>query len=333
MARNITMKDVAVVAGVHQTTVSLALRKHRSIPPATQERIRAIAEELGYRPNPMVSALMAQRKKGAMPDEGGMLAFLTAYSHPDEWRRSENYSMVFREMELRAFQLGYRIEPFWLRDEKITPERARKILLSRGIRAVIVCPLPETRTTLDFDFSGFAAVALGHTLHSPQLDSIAVDYHTMMQLALENLSSLGCKRIGFAITTTTDQRVNHLSVGAYLAWRLDHPLQALMPLRHPQWKEEELSRWVQEKQLDALITASRGEYRFAKNCLASLPNPPRVISLDTSHASRDEGIVQNLKAEAVAAIDLVTSRAEHGEFGAPESPRTILVPGYWRPSR
>jgi len=46
------MRDVARAAGVHQTTVSLALRNHASIPAATRERIKAAAAELGYKQIP-----------------------------------------------------------------------------------------------------------------------------------------------------------------------------------------------------------------------------------------------------------------------------------------
>ena len=42
-----TLADIADQAGVHVTTVSLALRDHPSIPPATRARIRAVAREFG----------------------------------------------------------------------------------------------------------------------------------------------------------------------------------------------------------------------------------------------------------------------------------------------
>ncbi len=53
-----TLDDVARSAGVHRTTVSLALRNHPRIPQATRDRVKQIANDLGYRINPLVSALM-----------------------------------------------------------------------------------------------------------------------------------------------------------------------------------------------------------------------------------------------------------------------------------
>src|SRR5688572_25664991 len=46
-AARTTQDDVARAAGVHRTTVSLALKHHPRIPGETQERVRRIADELG----------------------------------------------------------------------------------------------------------------------------------------------------------------------------------------------------------------------------------------------------------------------------------------------
>ncbi len=334
MSHSPTMKDVAAVAGVHQTTVSLALRHHHSIPAATRERILKIASDLGYRRNPLVSALMAQRKKRGRIKDEGTLAFLTSFRTRDEWRNYQNYRTVLEAMERRAEELGYRIAPFWLREPGVSPERMKKILLSRGIRGAIVCPLPQDSRHLALDFSELAAIALGQTLLSPRLDNVAVDYYSMMQLALTQLSQRGFRRIGFTLSLQTDARVNHLSLGAYLAWRLDHPRQTLPPLRTSGIPGESLIDWMREKRPDALITASRGEFRMAKaaleECSEEMPHPIQVISLDTPQTSTEMGVVQNLNAEATAAVDLVTSRLERGELGVPAEPRSLLVQGFWR---
>src|SRR5690606_27714546 len=59
--RYLTLADVARVAGVHPTTVSLALRDHPSIPSETRARIRAVAKELGYRRDPLLDAFNFHR--------------------------------------------------------------------------------------------------------------------------------------------------------------------------------------------------------------------------------------------------------------------------------
>ena len=57
---NVTMKDIARIAGVSQSTVSRILNDTPvSVPVSqkTRERVLAAAEEHGYRPNPLARAL------------------------------------------------------------------------------------------------------------------------------------------------------------------------------------------------------------------------------------------------------------------------------------
>jgi DNA-binding LacI/PurR family transcriptional regulator len=60
---NVTVHDVARRAGVSQPTVSLVLSGHPTarVAPATRERVRQAAEELGYRPNVVARGLQQRR--------------------------------------------------------------------------------------------------------------------------------------------------------------------------------------------------------------------------------------------------------------------------------
>ena len=58
----VTLAAIAAQAGVHVTTVSLALRNSPRLPIATRDRIRKLADELGYAPDPMLQALVAYIK-------------------------------------------------------------------------------------------------------------------------------------------------------------------------------------------------------------------------------------------------------------------------------
>ena len=74
------MKHVAAAAGVSLAAVSLALRRDRSIPEATRARIEAAAARLGYRPNPLVAALMADlRGRHPQRDAAHVIAYVESY--------------------------------------------------------------------------------------------------------------------------------------------------------------------------------------------------------------------------------------------------------------
>lgn len=53
----VTIKDIAKAAGLSHSTVSRALRDHPAVAPATVQRVRAIAEELGYVPSAVARGL------------------------------------------------------------------------------------------------------------------------------------------------------------------------------------------------------------------------------------------------------------------------------------
>ena len=57
----VTATDVAKVAGVSQRTVSNVVNLPDRVGAATRERVQAIIDELGYRPNPHARGLRTRR--------------------------------------------------------------------------------------------------------------------------------------------------------------------------------------------------------------------------------------------------------------------------------
>ena len=73
----VTLADIARKAGVHVTTVSLALRNHPRLPVATRQRLCALADQMGYRPDPAMRALVSYRQKLRPPHSQLTLAYVT----------------------------------------------------------------------------------------------------------------------------------------------------------------------------------------------------------------------------------------------------------------
>ena len=85
--RRVTLADIAAKAAVHVTTVSLALRNHPRLPEATRQRIQALAEELGYRPDPMLRALVAYRGRAMDRRNTPTLAYVTNWATRWGWKK------------------------------------------------------------------------------------------------------------------------------------------------------------------------------------------------------------------------------------------------------
>jgi LacI family transcriptional regulator len=72
--RRVTLRDIAKAAGVSHVTVSLALRNQAQIPTATRNRIRSLADKMGYVPDPALGRLNAYRRFASSESPGSALA-------------------------------------------------------------------------------------------------------------------------------------------------------------------------------------------------------------------------------------------------------------------
>ena len=104
--RRVTLSDVAKKAGVHVTTVSLALRNHPRLPETTRQRIQAMAEAMGYRPDPLLRALVAYRGNNIERRNTPTLAYVTNWNTRLGWKKVTAHPDSYAGAEAMANQLG-----------------------------------------------------------------------------------------------------------------------------------------------------------------------------------------------------------------------------------
>ncbi|MEX2606112.1 MAG: LacI family DNA-binding transcriptional regulator [Kiritimatiellia bacterium] len=153
----VTLKDIADAVGVSHSTVSRALRDHPRISRKTRIRIQNLANEMGYRPDPALSALAAYRTEKTPRSNYGKIAILTHKSvdKTESGHLSENIDGI----RVRADKVGFEAEVFQLEPDEKQQRRVRKTLFNRGIQGVIVLPMPWQPT--HFDWGAFAIVGMG----------------------------------------------------------------------------------------------------------------------------------------------------------------------------
>ena len=204
-----TMQQIADAAGVSRMAVSLALRNSPKISAATAERIRKIADECGYRPNPLVSALMTQLRHAKQVKRPSIMAYVTAYPTADGWKRPGPFLDFFAGATKRAAALGYDLEEWWLRKPGMTEQRFSDILYTRNIHGLLIAPLPPGGGSVDLTWSRFASSTIGHSVTGPNMHRASNDQYATITLALRELTKLGYRRIGLAIPKESDERVKH----------------------------------------------------------------------------------------------------------------------------
>ena len=120
----ITLHDGAKAAGVHYSTVSLALRDNARIATATKENVQRIAARLGYTAHPAARALVERRRSKTV--RGPVIAWIE--NHPPEVTQG---STAYRNSVLEG---ATRLAKTLGRPPSVYPARstARSILRSRS---------------------------------------------------------------------------------------------------------------------------------------------------------------------------------------------------------
>lgn len=325
------MQQIADAAGVSRMAVSLALRNSPKISAATAERIRKFADELGYRPNPMVSALMTQLRHNREVKKPSVLAYVTAFSTEDAWRRSGSLAAFYEGANRRAGELGYVLEEWWVRRPGMTERRFCEILFTRDIHGMIVAPLPAGAGMLQLEWGRFATAAIAYSLVAPEMHRASNDAFGSINVALRELTDLGYRRIGLALVEEIDQRVQQQWAAAMLAYQQQVPMNEHVPTFFGAGPiSRSFTHWFQEHQPHAVISLGGECLRVFRDLGLRVPQDVGFANLmltpqDTGMA----GVNQNSDLVGCAAVDLVDGQLRRNERGVPRHPRTLLIPGEW----
>ena len=199
-----TLKDVAIAAGVHHTTVSRALRDDPQISVATCTRVKELARRMEYQSDPMLQALSRYRGRKRESSFHGTLAWLRNLP-PDCEKKPLNQNHFDAALE-RAAEKGYRLECFELQAPEMTPARIRQILTTRGIRGILLPPQRMPGTKIEMDFSGFSTVMIGNTLESPKLHRVGPSQFENSRTLASRLLADPALRVGFYLPVHLDER-------------------------------------------------------------------------------------------------------------------------------
>ena len=184
MSARATLRDVARVAGVHPGTVSRALNPETEalVRDETVRRVRQVAEELGYRPNPLARGLKTNRSYTVgviVPDIQNPLFPPIIRGHRRPARRGR----------LHAADRQHRQRPGARAGRSRGDARAPGRRLRRRHRAQDHGLLDEIAA------SGVPLVLVNRRVEDGSLPSATADDHDGARLAVEHLVSLGHKQI------------------------------------------------------------------------------------------------------------------------------------------
>ena len=294
--------------------------------------LRALAQKMGYRQNPLVAALMQSRRRGQAAAHV-TLAFVTNYPTRYGWRPEHHDRPDFFPGAVeRARAFGYALEHFWLGEPGMTPARFCDILAARGIPGLIVGRLPPGQHAIDLGWSRFSCVALGLTLWSPALHHVTENHFDTGWRAMEQCLERGYRRVGFVFSEANDSpRVGDRWVGAYLQQQLKLPARQRLKLCPGAPADPaKFADWFRRERPDALlVNHSKPVLAWLRALGRQVPRDVGLVELELHPELGCAGVHYESARIGALAVETLVGLMHRNEKGVPPTPNEILLTGEW----
>lgn len=330
------MQDIAEAAGVSRMAVSYALRNNPKVPAATRDHIKKIAEDLGYRPDPLIQRLSVHLANARRSPHAGCIGYITTDHAKSAWQWIPAYRTAFNALVERAEQLGYRTEEFWLGEAGMTAAKLSRILVHRGIAGIVIAPMPGGAKPPRLKWEDFAGVALGYSMRVPAVHRVVNhQLHTGLE-AIRQLQSLGYQRIGLCVSRDQNDRVDN----AWLHALFFHHSCVAGSRRVAPHVPAELTRdgildWVEQERPDCLLVHDKSVRGYLEDAGYRVPGDLGVVMLDHNAANEPDfaGMNQRHGQIGAACADILVAQIHRNEKGLPAAPLTVMVDGVWVPGK
>lgn len=340
--RSATIKDVARAAGVHFTTVSMALRDHPSIPECTRERIRAVAKEIGYSRNPVFSALAQFHVHGRQRAAAPKLAYIInrdRQARTDFFRSPDVYLDGARE---QARLLGYSLEVLQLGQGHHDSRSVERHLHASGVNGVVIAGFEPGNDPMALNWDEYAVVKIDSMHTPPAAIVVGNDHRQNVRMAFRQLHAKGYRRIGLAISRADEESTQHRYSAGYFVEQRNQPLgDHVPPLIFPLATSRDdailqLGSWVRQHEIEAVLSHSPSIDQLLRASGLRVPHDVACACLAlTEHDDPDAlaGVRPNYRTVGARAISQLATQLKVGERGVPEFSPQTYVPSKWQDGR
>jgi LacI family transcriptional regulator len=329
----VSMREIAARLGVSHVTVSMALRGNPRVSAATREKVKRVAEELGYRPDPMLNALAAYRNAKSVPGIHSAVAWVNAWAKPEELRGYKEFDLYWKGASESAVKFGYRLEEFRL-DHAMTAKRLHQVFQARNIRGILLPPCGSAQPAWeDFPWDEYSVVRFGRSLKFPATHLVTADQLTNTFIAVSKMRERGYRRIGLiTFETDFDPRGLQFTAGFLSARELFHDLGSLPIFRieEPVTKEtvERFHKWMGKEKPEALLSTVEQKI-LLRDAGYRVPQDIAVAVTSVLDGGADSGMDQHPEEIGRVAFSLLNLQINEGTRGIPKIFRQTLVEGSW----
>lgn len=325
-----SLTTIARAANLAVSTVSYALRNNPKIPAPTRERVRQLAEAMGYKPHPAISTLMAHIRSAHLPKSATRIAFVWIEPEIAGLNSAFNQQSIAGASQ-RAHELGYCVEEFRLFDRGMTSRRLSAILRARGITGIVFSGCDRrTSISLDMEWKVHSVAIIGNARCTPELHRAGYYHYMGMRRIMMELTARGYRRPVAVLESVVNERASRTWEAAFLAYH-PSPRRAQAALKKMDTIDPGVLRpWLEKCRPDVVVVTKQVFIAPLRKILGSRGKSVgfAVISLegDTTDIS---GINPGHQRVAANAMDLVLGQLMRNETGVPEDPKELLFDGHW----
>lgn len=325
----ITLRDIAREMKVTAMTVSLALRDNPRVSKALREDIQQKAREMGYRSDPMLSALSSLRHRKKQRPIQATLAWINSWRPPEKLRQYLEFDLYWQGAVQAAEKLGYRVEEFIVADD-VSLKKLEKIFRARNIYGVLLPPQPLGSinwTIVPWD--SLHTVRFGYGNYQlPDFHMVTSDQNANAVLAFSEVQRKGYRRIGF-VGGKSNRR---LFLSGFLQAQIAvPPSERVQPLLYETASPSviDLVAWCKKERPDAILSDAPEVADLLAQIGLKIPDDVAVATFSTLDGHVNAGIYQNSREIGRIAIFLLHSLILDNARGIPTLPRKVAIPGTW----
>lgn len=325
-----TQADIAKLAGVSTGTVSMSLKKDVRIPLATQRLVERAAKQLGYKPDPILSALVSRRYLATGQKALANLALIV----DDRWYKEDFthwIDVVIEGMRNACKHHGYSLEILYLQRDLGQSKHPDKLLQSRGIRGLVILSTMDGRFDMKLDWDQYAVVAFGNQPGSHFFHRVGTDLFASMTMACAKLAELGYRRAGFIDDMTSEIRYRYEWLGSISKECHIRPprIETIPPYLPDKFDLDVFYAWVRKYQPDCIISNYPTLREHLQRGGWKIPRDIGLALLTQSYDQESTTITHDSARGGRACIDLLHNLLMRGETGHPDTLTETLIYPKW----
>ena len=329
----IRLKDIAAKAQLSVSAVSMAMKNDPTIAEATVDRVKRIAEEMGYSPDPALSALSAYRSKLRVQHQFSVIGLVTNWSCRNAWSGNPLQKEVIHGAKERALRLGYSLQEFWAQEDGVSPKRFSHILQSRGIRGLILTPFENNDDVLDLDWKQFSVVAISRPSNYTLFHHVVQNHYMDMMLCWEKLSERGYSRVGLVVQNELDVRWSFQWDAAHILSQMQRDdSKGHIPVLRVEGENDHgaIRAWLREHRPQVVSSRCHHFLEAVKMEGLKIPQDVAYISLNVNEDIEGAtGIRHRRDMLGATAVDVLNSLLHRNHKGPDDVSLGTQVDGIW----